>query len=108
MMKLDVTAMGEGTTPCKKVYVECQGIKKRERKVKNHSFKLGYYSLDTQGKDLESEALQHVKDEMRVMARPTVTIRVMNYAIEMVGGMRIEKFSSTDMFSAEKYRFEVP
>lgn len=106
--ELDPTTFPDGVTKCKKVYIECQGIKKRERTVKNHSFRVGYYSPETQGKDLEALALQYVKDEMRSMARPLVSIRLMRYEIEITGGLRIEKFSSDDVFNAEKFSFEVP
>lgn len=49
-----------------KIYIKCNGLKKRERKVKRHSFDdLGYCSIDQDIEELKTKAMSWLKENMK-------------------------------------------
>jgi hypothetical protein len=106
-MRLDDSNLNEGVHPCKKVYVRCQGLKRRDKKIKNHNFIVGFYHPNALMKDCELDAVATIKEEMKTLTNRNCEISIQNYTIEIKDNMRIEKFSSNDIFDAEKKVVEV-
>ena len=103
MSKIDTNNILEDNTTinCKKVYVYCKGLKKRCRSVNRHNLNLGYFTPDTQDAEYIEEARKALAAMMLMVYLPA-EISITNHQIELRNGMRIERFSSTDIFEARK------
>lgn len=106
-MQLDINQLPQGKTKCKKVYVYCEGFKKRAREAKRQNFIVGYYPLTVKNVDLEADAKLCLQKEMKSLGKPDVTIKIQNHVIEILQHMQIHCFSSNDIFNAESHSFEV-
>ena len=99
-MQVNKNSLEEGNHPLKKVYTYATGIKKRCRNVDRHQFLIGYYQPNT-SQDVMIQDAKAKLSEMKSCARAYATIS--NTTVEITGHMMIEKFSSSDVFDAEKF-----
>lgn len=96
-----ITDFKNGITKCKKASVICIGIRKKCRTVDRQNFALGYFSVDTTCNDLKSEAKDFlIKNMKRIDSSAEIILQ--NHEVEIRDDMKIEKFSLSDIFNAER------
>lgn len=106
-MKIDDMKLSLGIHKCVKVYVACTGLKKWDRKIKNHNLFLGFYSEGTTSQDCYQDALKFIKEEMKNLSHPGIVISIQEHEIEINSTMRIDHSSSDWIFGAQKTKLEV-
>jgi len=99
---VDIDKLPEGSHKLKKIYVYCQGLKKRDRKIKNHSFLLGYFEPSVNVDQFEETAKTFIREKMNTLYKPQFEISLQDTEIKIQGDMRIERFSCYDIFDREK------
>src|SRR3989304_9437491 len=103
MKPLDINTLPDSAeTKVRHVYVYCSGIKKRCRSIDYHSFDFGFFSESTDMADLTPFAISFAKTQMKSFSSLKIKIKAINEVIEYKNGMRIIKFSSQDIFNAER------